>query len=269
MKEISLFVSLVMISGVNSLHAVENSNNRMEQPLVMQEIGCSNWNAEKLFAQTNSAIPDFLKGKPSCLQDLKHSEFTPKQTEKLFREMHNRFYEIYDQLDDTKSKVEFTIGFIAEVSKIHQVGITKSVDGRYALRFGFKFNEKTMTRLMYITSVEKNGYSLTEDDYEAFGNSIIISDALESSINYVIHGKKNSLKQHYNANNEDGDGEEVDEFRDWASEQADATCESMGCDWDWSTAPNGEDYIQFSWEDDYGGYDFWEGYFYTPDDRYL
>jgi hypothetical protein len=194
MKGISLFVSLVMISGVNSLHAVEHSHNRLEQPLVKQETGCLNWNSEKLFAQTNPAIPDFLKGKASCLQDLKHSEFNPQQTEKQFRKMQNRFFEIYGQLSDTKSKVDFTIGFIAEVSKIHQVGITKSVDGRYALRFGFKFNKKTMTTLMFITSTEKNGYGLTEYDYENFGDAIIISDALESSINYVIHGKKTDFK---------------------------------------------------------------------------
>ena len=56
---------------------------------------------------------------------------------------------------DTKSRVAFTLAFITEVSKIHQVGITKGVDERYALRFGFKFNKKTMTILMFITSTEK------------------------------------------------------------------------------------------------------------------
>ncbi|WP_127023359.1 hypothetical protein [Rheinheimera mangrovi] len=104
--------------------------------------------------------------------------------------MYHRFFEIYRQLSDKKSKVDFTLGFIAEVSKIHQVGITKSIYGRYALRFGFKFNKKTVTGLMFITSTEKNGYGLTEADYENFGDTIIVSDALESSIHYVIHGKK-------------------------------------------------------------------------------
>lgn len=190
MKGITLLVSLLMVSGASSLHAIEYSHNSIEQALVKQETGCLNWNSEKLFAQTNPAIPDFLKGKTSCLQDLKHSEFNPQQTDKQFWEMHHRFFEIYRQLSDTKSKVDFTLGFIAEVSKIHQVGITKSIYGRYALRFGFKFNKKTVTGLMFITSTEKNGYGLTEADYENFGDTIIISDALGSSIHYVIHGKK-------------------------------------------------------------------------------
>ena len=183
-----LAISLWMALGVSNLYAEENIPDPMHQPLVKQQLSCSHWPADKLMTPSDPALPDFLKGTPSCLQDLKHAEFTSKQTKKQYMEMYNRFYEIYDQLTDTKSRVEFTLGFITEVSKIHQVGITQSINGKYALRFGIKLNGKNNTIIMFITSQQNDGYHLTEKDYLDFGDSVVITTALKSSINYVIHG---------------------------------------------------------------------------------
>ncbi|MBZ9612919.1 hypothetical protein [Rheinheimera maricola] len=183
-----LIISLGMGGGVNTLYAEENLPSPMHQPQVKQQLSCSHWPADKLLSPTDAAMPDFLKGNPSCLQDLKKVEFAPKQTMKEYSDMYKRFNEIYAQLDDTKSRVEFTLGFITEVSKIHQIGITKSIHGRYALQFGIKLNGYVDSMLMFITSHENDGYQLTEKDYLDFGDSVVNTAALKSRINYVIHG---------------------------------------------------------------------------------
>ena len=58
--------------------------------------------------------------------------------------------------------------------------------------------------------------------------------------------------------------EEVDDYQDWAQEQAMATCELMGCSWQWSRNVFGERYIIFDLEYEPGFFDFWEGYHYYP-----
>jgi hypothetical protein len=235
------------------------------------QAACLKWNSGNLLVNTGLKIPDFLTGHPHCLQDVNESKFEPTLTHTQLTKMFQRYDQIFSQLDDVKSKVEFTLGFINEVSKIYPVGLSKKMDDRYTLNFVQKSKVVgSVIRSMYITTKEQNTYGLTENEFKNFGSSSTTSLEIMDHISYVIHGKK-KIKSNgivTNAFNDDSEEDEEDnrnsKFREWAEEQADATCERMGCDWEWSyDSEVDEDFVLFSNEDEYGNLDFWEGY-HTP-----
>ncbi len=188
MKKISLFISLLTIVAAATAnasmlpHAKELSQSRATKD-------CSAWQSHNLIAKGDKRL-EFAKGIPHCLQQMDRSNLSPTQSESEFREMHNRFYDTYDTLRDTESRVKFTLLFISRVSEIHKVGVREIENKNHALIFSYVLKSGTKTlRLMEVTSDKKNDYLPTEQDYAKFGNLKDISKEYESLVAYVIYGK--------------------------------------------------------------------------------
>lgn len=185
MKKLPLLISLMSTIIANT--DVSDLENGSQSKATAD---CSAWKSENLIDRSDDRLK-FAKSISHCLQQVDRSDLSPTQSENEFREMHNRFYDAYDTLKDTESRVKFTLLFINQVSMLHKVGVRKIQNNNIASTFSYTLENGHKTlRLMKVTSNKENDYFPTERDYIKFGNTNGYAKDLEAMMSYVIRGKK-------------------------------------------------------------------------------
>lgn len=194
MKKLPLLINLLSAIAVTGANA--EVPDLKEYSTSKPSADCSKWKSENLIDKSDSRLK-FVKGISHCLQQVDRSDMSPSQSESEFREMHNRFYDVYDTLKDTEARVKFTLLFINQVSVLHKVGVHEIQNKNHALRFSYTLkNGLIISRLMRVTSNKENDYYPTERDYIKFGNSSGFTNDLKALVSYVINGnKKIQLKE--------------------------------------------------------------------------